>query len=189
MTWAPNYVTALEVRNFVRGGAADDTLFALYAAASSRAVDRCCGRQFGSVAAEARTYPVRYSRQLGVWVCETDDFQSVSGLIIGSGVTSYTLTPRNALQRGLVYTGAVFPDDPSASTGFVTWTAAWGWTAVPDPVKTAALLQASRLSFRRESPAGVAGSPQQGSELRLLERVDPDVKVSLEFYIRKWWAA
>jgi hypothetical protein len=50
------------------------------------------------------------------------------------------------------------------------------------------LLQASRLDFRRVAPAGVAGSPETGSEVRLLARVDPDVAVSLKDYIR-WWAA
>jgi hypothetical protein len=64
----------------------------------------------------------------------------------------------------------------------------WGWDAVPDAVKEATLLQGSRLDFRRVAPAGVAGSPETGSEVRLLARVDPDVAVSLKDFIR-WWAA
>lgn len=189
MTWAPDYATGAEVQSFVRGGAADAALFALYATASSRAVDRCCLRQFGNVAAEARSYPVRYSRHRCAWVVEFDDLQSLVGLVVGSGVTEYTLTPRNALQRQMVYTGMELPADPSNGTGYVSITAPWGWTAVPTPVKTAVLLQSSRLSFRRESPAGVAGSPQQGSELRLLERLDPDVATTLKAYVRDWWAS
>lgn len=190
MTWAPDYVTTAEVKAFVRvSGSADDATIALYASASSRAIDRCCGRQFGSVALQARFYPVRYSRHLGVWVVEHDDLQSVAGLVVGSGVTGYTLEPRNALSEGLAYTSTTFTSDPSDGSGYLGMTAAWGWTAYPNAVKVAALLQSSRLVARRESPFGIAGSPQQGSELRLLERVDPDVKVSLAYYVRDWWAA
>jgi hypothetical protein len=61
-------------------------------------------------------------------------------------------------------------------------TALWGWTAVPVAVKQATLLQASRFFSRRHSPYGVAGSPELGSEIRLLARVDPDVGVSLRDY-------
>jgi len=64
----------------------------------------------------------------------------------------------------------------------------WGWSAVPVPVKEATYLQASRFHSRRDSPYGIAGSPDQGSELRLLSRVDPDVAVSLSDFVR-WWAA
>ena len=51
----------------------------------------------------------------------------------------------------------------------------------------ATLLQASRLAARRDSPFGVAGSPDAGSEMRLLARVDPDVAVALEPYRRRIW--
>jgi hypothetical protein len=46
-------------------------------------------------------------------------------------------------------------------------------------VLAAAKLQCARWNFRRDAPAGVAGSPDQGSEIRLLSRLDPDVAVSL----------
>jgi len=55
---------------------------------------------------------------------------------------------------------------------------------VPTTVKQATLLQASRVFARREAPFGVAGSPDMGSELRLLEKVDPDVAVMLVPYVR-----
>jgi hypothetical protein len=46
------------------------------------------------------------------------------------------------------------------------------------------MLQASRFYARRDSPYGVAGSPDLGSEVRLLSKVDPDVAVSLADYVR-----
>lgn len=59
---------------------------------------------------------------------------------------------------------------------------------VPDSIKLACLLQASRFFIRREAPFGIAGSPEAGSELRLLAKVDPDVEVILGPY-RSWWGA
>ena len=68
-------------------------------------------------------------------------------------------------------------------------TGLWGWPAVPTSVKVATLLQASRFAIRRDSPYGIAGSPSEGSELRLLAAVDPDVKVAIgKKYRREWWA-
>jgi hypothetical protein len=57
--------------------------------------------------------------------------------------------------------------------------AQWGWTAVPAQVIAAAKLQSNRWNKRRNSPLGVAGSPEQGSEIRLLARLDPDVATVL----------
>ena len=67
-------------------------------------------------------------------------------------------------------------------------TARWGWAAVPSTIKQATLLQASRLLARRDAPFGIAGSPDVGSEIRLLARVDPDVAVAVAPY-RRWWGA
>lgn len=59
---------------------------------------------------------------------------------------------------------------------------------IPDAVKLACLLQASRFFIRKNAPFGVAGSPQDGSEIRLLARLDPDVLVMLGPFI-SWWGA
>lgn len=69
-------------------------------------------------------------------------------------------------------------------------TARWGWAAVPAVVKQACLLQASRIFKRKDAPFGIAGSPEVGGELRLLERLDPDVAVLLVGLKRhRVWAA
>jgi hypothetical protein len=59
----------------------------------------------------------------------------------------------------------------------------------PAPVKLACMLQASRLVKRRDSPFGVAGSPEFGSELRLLSKLDPDVENLLRPYRIPWTVA
>ena len=50
-----------------------------------------------------------------------------------------------------------------------------GLTGVPE---------ASRWFARRNSPYGIAGSPEMGSELRLLAKLDPDVAVMLAGKVR-----
>ncbi len=189
MPWAPEYIDADDLKGFIRvGDVLDDAELVLMAAAANRVVDRAAGRQFGSVAAEARSYPVRYDRRLGRWVAEVDDLQSDVGAVYPSGVDPPTLWPRNAVSVGLAWTHMRWTADPSDDDGMVTVTAAWGWTTVPPAVPLAARLQGSRFVARRESPFGIAGSPDQGSELRLLARADPDVVVALAYYRRTWWA-
>ena len=107
--------------------------------------------------------------------------------------SGYTLRPRNAAPAGVPWTEVLIPQT-SVSTFVggaetVQVTARWGWAGIPDSVRQACLLQASRLLSRRDSPYGVAGSPEVGSELRLLARLDPDVAVALEPYRRRVWAA
>lgn len=72
------------------------------------------------------------------------------------------------------------------AAGAVRVTAKWGYGSTPASVEQATLLQASRLFVRRVSPFGVAGSPDMGSELRLLAALDPDVQALLRPY-RLWW--
>jgi len=54
-------------------------------------------------------------------------------------------------------------------------TGAWGWSAVPQEIQLAAKIQASRLFIRRQSPFGIAGTPELGT-VRLSSRLDPDVE-------------
>lgn len=61
-------------------------------------------------------------------------------------------------------------------------------STVPAGVNTATLIQAARFFKRRDSPYGVAGSPEMGSELRLQAKLDPDVYVMIKPY-RAWWGA
>jgi hypothetical protein len=46
-------------------------------------------------------------------------------------------------------------------------------------------MQASRLLSRRDAPFGIAGSPEMGSEMRLLAKLDPDVDLLVQPYVLK----
>lgn len=197
MTWAPDYCTSAEYKAYARiTDTVDDTQIATYVTAASRAIDRATGRQFGQVAAvEERFYTPVWDRRRGRWVIETDDFATLTGAVIeldGNAVTDYAAEPVNAVVKGKVYTRLVLGLAYSPATRdpyTLSATIRWGWSAVPTAVKGAQLLQTSRFLARRDSPYGVAGSPADGSELRLLAKVDPDVDVMLNHYKRRRWAA
>lgn len=188
--WAPDYITLTELKDVIDvEDVLDDTFLSLVPSGTSRAVDRCSGRQFGQVdTVEARRYRATYSRTRGAWRVIIDDLQDITGLVLP--VTDYWLGPDNADKLGKPWTFVDFGSDPGVDiTGKVSLTALWGWSSVPDAVKLSTFLQGNRWSSRKDSPFGIAGSPDQGSELRLLARVDPDVVVSLRNYRRDWWAA
>ena len=192
MAWKPDYVTLAELKNFMHiFDTDDDASLALDITAASRAVDNHCNRQFGKTdALEQRLYTaeVRDCR----WVVDIDDLMTVTGLVVTitdvGTLTAFVKEPINAAQEARPWTRFVVDTTstvkPTGKPYEVAITATWGWTATPVPVKEATRLQASRFAARRNSPYGVAGSPDQGSELRLLSRVDPDVGVSLRGFRR-----
>lgn len=207
MAWAPDYITTAELKPYVSinggvGDTVDDVALAVAITAASRAIDRATNRQFGVVSvAEQRFYTAQYDRQRCRWVVPMDDLMSTSGFaaitVDAEGVTvgainDYVMEPRNAVAKGRPWEQLVVRPNstfkPTGADSEVALTGLWGWTAVPTAVKHAAYLQSSRFKSRKDSPYGVAGSPDVGSELRLLARLDPDVAVSLGAYTR-WWAA
>lgn len=205
MPWAPDYATTAELKAFLRIPALDtedDTHLAAALTASSRAIDFQAGRQFGNVAApEARLFEVvgHGSSRWPLFV-SIDDLYDTTGLTIrystvaeppvyDQAVTEYRLWPFNAADNGRPYERLLHVAGvPVGHWRVVEITALWGWAAVPGTIKAATLLQASRFFARRNAPFGVAGSPDMGSEVRLLSKVDPDVAVMVRPYARQWGA-
>lgn len=200
MPWEPDYATAAELKAFVRiDDTLDDAQIALALTAASRAVDNATHRQFGQVAApEERFYTAREDPVHDRWIVAVDDLMDTTGLTVAfdtegdetysTAITLWATRPVNAAQYNRPWHDLVLrpPDgvEVTDTDAGVRVTARWGWTAVPNAVKEATLLQASRLLSRRDSPFGVAGSPDAGSEVRLLAKVDPDVEVALAPYRR-----
>ena len=197
MAWSPDYVTTSDLADYLRiGDSVDDALLAIAVTAASRAVDRHTNRQFGAVAAaEERRYTARRDHCRRRYVIEMDDVMDDTGLTItteAGTIDVYALQPSNAAEVGEPWTRIVVDPDsavqPTLTEDAVTIEAPWGWTAVPTAVEQATLIQAARFFTRRNAPFGIAGSPDSGSEMRLLSKVDADVAVALGRYIR-WWAA
>jgi hypothetical protein len=189
MTWAPDYVTLVEQTHYARiDDDIDDAEIQVAITAASRAIDEHCNRQFGKVTVPTeRLYTAWYDYERCRWVVDIDDLATAAGLVVAVAdvgtVDSYDLEPVNAVADGKVWTRLSIKSDstgtPTGAPNEISATATWGWPTVPVSVKQAAHLQTSRFLSRRDSPYGIAGSPDQGSELRLLSRVDPDVGVSL----------
>lgn len=206
MTWEPDYVTRAEFKHFARiddADTQDDPEIDVAISMSCRAVDKQAGRQFGKVAlAEAREYTAYFSRSRGFWMVETEDVQDVTGLTVtfdtaADGTFSTVIAtglvfpwPRNAAAKGRPYERLAFRSAAvlDARQFGVRVSAIWGWTTCPTPIKGAVNMQVNRMHARRDAPFGVVGSPEQGSELRLLAKLDPDVVVAVERYKRRAWA-
>lgn len=197
----PDYASLAEMRHYLRitsaGDTADDAELGFAIAAASRAIDRITRRQFGDAgAASARRYSALYVEDARVWRVYVDDFMTETGFAAATDLdgdavfeatltgTDYRLRPYNAAADGWPWTHLDFTDTAlfSEEPNGIQVTARWGWTAVPTTVKQACLLQAERFFKRRDAPFGIAGSPEIGSELRLLAKVDPDVEVMLAPY-------
>lgn len=194
MAWKPDYVTLNAQKAYMHlDDTADDTELPGAITAAARAIDRACNRQFGQVdAAEERIYTARWDGERCRWIVDIDDLQDSTGLAIlvnGTAITKYTLEPVNAVLEGKAWTRLVVGRDaetqPCGAENEISGTGLWGWADFPATVVHANKLQASRFHNRRDSPYGIAGSPDQGSELRLLARVDPDVAVMLADYRRR----
>ena len=208
MAWAPAYASTSELASLVRiGDTLDDAQLSIAIETASRTIDgpNGCNRQFGRVdAPEDRFYTPRWSRDARRWVEEIDDLMTTTGLVVkvdslDDGTYPDTVTagyvlrrPLNAAAKGRPWTElVVHPNSSVQPTGReagVQVTARWGWSSVPTAIKEATLLQASRILARRDAPFGVAGSPEAGSEVRLLARLDPDVSVAVAPF-RRWWGA
>lgn len=189
MTWNPDYTTLAAVKSYLRiTDTADDVFITAWITAVSRNVDDHTGRQFGQVATpEVREYAGVWDRFEGRYIYEIDDLQDLTGLAIlnedGDAVTDYTLRDLNAGMVGKPYTQLW----TTSTSGQLAIEGRWGWSAVPASIAPAVWMQAARLAARRDSPFGIAGSPSEGSEIRLLAALDPDFKVILKPYVRKWW--
>lgn len=204
MPWAPDYVSLSTLKAVLRiADTDDDVALQLALSGACRSIDGHCGRQFGQEAtAVARYYTAAWDLDRARYVVAIDDLATTTNLAVAVADTEgaydraltvdtdYALQPRNAVADGRPWTLLVANSATTLPCGedAIRVTARFGWTAVPDAIEQAALIQATRLFRRKDSPFGVAGSPETGSELRLLARLDPDVALLVAPYRRVWGA-
>lgn len=197
MTITNGYCDSEELRDWLNLSDTDET-FAVESAieSASRDIDRYCGRRFYTdTAATARVFhPTTY------YLAHVHDFHTTSGLVIKTDTgndgtyattwttTDYQLEPLNALNDA----GETVPYDTIRAVDALTFptgharpavqvTAQWGWASTPTPVKTACLMQAAKLFRRRNTPEGIASSPEFGA-IRVSVRMDPDAEKLLAPY-------
>lgn len=177
----------------------DNTLLSAAITSASGWVDGYCERTFeaAGTATSARDY-MPASRYM---VLPIDDAVAITSVKIDDGLDgsfATTLTtadwqaePLNSRAGGLTLPymrlrpleDGYWPLDVFENRATVRVTARWGWSATPNAVKQATILQAARLFTRLDSPLGVAGFGEMGA-MRVSRFLDPDVDALLKPYRR-----
>ena len=181
------YCTLADVKAALRiTDTIDDALLENSINSASRMIDQYCNRYFYSTSAGE----VRYYKANDGFVCWIDDAQSISELKTSSTdplifdttweAADYQVLPANRWANGAYYpiTGITATDQYLfpvwADMALVKVTGQFGWASVPEPIKFACIIQASRLFKRLESPLGVAGVSDIGI-MRVGANIDGDV--------------
>lgn len=181
------YCTLADVKAALRiTDSVDDALIENSINSASRMIDQYCNRYFYSTSANE----VRYYKANDGFVCWIDDAQSISSLETSATdplifdttwqAGDYQLLPANRWANGAYYpiTGITATDNYLfpvwADMALVKVTGQFGWASIPEPIKFACIIQASRLFKRLESPLGVAGVSDMGI-MRVGYSIDGDV--------------
>lgn len=170
--------------------AVDDTPLEAAITSTSRMIDDYTNRFFWKDGT-TQSPVVRYYTPVDIWQLYTDDFVSITSLATDDNFnqtwdtvwdsTDWMLEPVNNPRRGWPYNrilaigSYIYPANLPQS---VKMTGVFGWNSVPSEVNAACIIQASRLFNRRQSPFGIAGSPEIGT-VRLLSKLDADVEALL----------
>ena len=165
----------------------DDTPLEAAVTSASRMIDDYTGRFFyKDGTTQAPVY--RYYTPEDAYILPVDDFVSISQIATDDNFNQtyesvwttgdFLTEPINNPRRGWPYSrilavgSYVFPYFlPQA----VRVQGVWGWAATPAEINMATLIQASRLFVRRQSPFGIAGTPDLGT-VRLSAKLDADVE-------------
>lgn len=207
MSLIMDYVTVDQLKDRLRTtSAADDADLQMCVTAASRAIDAVCNRRFGQAPAPTvRLFSWQGEMVDGVPAVLIDDVATTTGMVVTLDTaldytysttitlnTDFDLYPWNAAGDLEPWTAIAMRCTSSVQiprrARSVSVTAQWGWAAVPSLIEVACLIQAERWFMRRDSWAGVAGSPDLGSEIRLLKELDPDVQAALQPLVRYWGA-
>ena len=181
------YCTLADVKAALRiTDVIDDALIENSINAASRMIDQYCNRFFYSGSAGE----VRYFKANDGFTCWIDDVQSITEVKTASTdptvfditwlTEDYQVLPANRWSNGAYYpiTSITATDNylfPTwADIALVKVTGQYGWASVPESIKFATIIQASRLFKRLESPLGVAGVSDLGI-MRVGSSIDGDV--------------
>lgn len=193
------YCTLQDVKDVLRiTDSTDDTMLELCVESASRLIDGHCERVFYDIAEEARYFFARNSFE-----CEIDDLVSITSLYTapnGNGgsydqewaAAYYQLEPLNGIASGIYRPATLiraidtllFPS--VGQEALVKVTGVFGWASVPISIKQAAIMQATRLYKRYDSPLGVLGFGDLG--VVRISRVDPDIGALLAPFVKRRFA-
>ena len=181
------YCTLADVKAALRlQDTVDDVLLENSINSASRMIDQYCNRYFYSGTAGE----IRYYKANDGFTCWIDDAQVITEVKTASvdptiydttwDATDYQVLPINRIANGGYYPITALSATDNylfpvwAEIALVKVTGTYGWPQVPEPIKFAAIIQASRLFKRLESPLGVAGVSDIGI-MRVGANIDGDV--------------
>lgn len=188
------YITLNELKAALRiptSDTIDDSLLEKAVNSASRLIDGYANRSFYNGGTATRIYAPQ-----DAYVTQFDDLQTLTTLESSSDgdgfdttwtSNQYQLEPLNGISDGLTtpYTRVRAVDDLTFLTNgeeaTVRITGVWGWSAVPDAISQACVIQAERIFKRLDSPLGVAGFGDMGV-VRVTSRLDGDVAQLVEPY-------
>jgi hypothetical protein len=193
-----NYATLQQVKSALRiTDQIDDGLLNTAITSSSRWVDGWCDRNFAPAGTAVTSRDYTPATTFGT--IYIDDCVEVTEVKIDDDLdrtfsktllpVDYLLEPVNEVRYGLVlpftklrtYEDGYWPVFRGQPT--VRVSARYGWPEVPEAVREATILQASRLFTRLDAPLGIAGFGDMGG-MRVSRFVDPDVEMLLQPYRR-----
>lgn len=205
---ADEYVDKNDVKNRIGlSGTSQDSNIDNAINAASRQIDAICGRYFYKETAVA----VKYYTPTNDFFLFTDDISTTTGLIVqldttDDGTYDKTLTldtdfalkpfnPQiNRITDGTTYYWPYTEIEILATRSSerfdrliqrnVKVTASFGWSSIPDAIKEACIIQATRLWKRKDTPFNVFGNEQTGQQ-ELFSKMDPDAKELIKGYIKR----
>ena len=196
------YCTLAELKTYLglSGSGQDDNLENAIEGAS-REIDQYTGRIFYQTDSQDNFYTPN-----NFFIQEVDDISTVSGLVVkldttDDGTHDKTLTKdtdfallpvnvSNALDQNQPYTHIQILDNRSSERfdpdifNNIKVTAQFGFSSVPDAIKQATFLQATRLFKRKDSPFSVYGNPETGTA-ELFNKFDPDALKLIKGYSKR----
>lgn len=198
MAIGDSYIDLADLKDYMSiQGTSYDTRMTSVCAAVSREIEAWCHRQFN----QAGTVSSRVYNPTSYTLTMVDDFFTTTGLVIetddhcdGTFSTAWTaadyqLEPLNGIRNAVpgwpfwsIQAVGFSRRFTSARRANVRVTANWGWAAIPDLVKEAALMLAADTFQTKDSRFGVAGSDQFGNVTRVRDNVVAQSK--LKHYVR-----
>lgn len=190
------YATLAEVKaSLAITDTQDDTMLEIAITASSRMIDDYTDRFF-YINGSTQTPATYYYTAEDFWLLSTDDNFSVTEIATDDNfdqtwstvwaTSDYFSEPVNNPNRGWPYNRLVAIDRyvfPKNIPNGVRIKGRFGWSAVPAEINQACIIQSSRLFVRKQSPFGIAGTPELGT-VRLTSRLDPDVEALIRPFKR-----
>lgn len=174
---------------------ADDAALENIITATSRTIDNFCGRRFYTTDTTETRYFTTSDREylylnidlISITTIKVDyDGDRTYETTLDTG--DYDLLPANAALDSRPYDCIQISQDGDEAwptfRNAIEIVGYFGWSTTPAAVEEATLIQAERIWKRKDAPFGLISNPV-GGEMRLLNKLDPDVETLLYKY-KRW---